>query len=92
VADQLGNASDDLIGALIGTQAEYAAVIGPIIRAVRQAAEMAETLPVSREKAGLELLQQFGAQVVLKARDRDLLAIHDACDDFVTRFRKLAGN
>jgi hypothetical protein len=92
MADELGNASDDLIGALLGTQQAYVSVLKPVLEAVKQMREVAEVLPASRQSAGFELLQQFGAQVVVKSRDGDLQGIHEACNDFVGRFRRLAGN
>jgi hypothetical protein len=83
---------NDLLDALIGTQAEYAAVIGPIIKAVKQMREVAEVLPASRQSAGLDLLQAFGAAVVARALAGDLPGIRVVCDDFLGRFRRLAGN
>jgi hypothetical protein len=92
MADELETASNDLIGALIGTQAEYAAVIGPILRAVKQMREACEALPPAREPVAFELLQAFGVAVVARALAGDLLGLNVVCDDYLSRFRRLAGN
>jgi len=83
---------NSLLVALLSTQEAYSAVLAPVIVAVRQMREAAETLPATRQSAGLDLLREFGAAVVANARAGDLQGIRAACDDYVNRFHRLAGN